>query len=108
MYRNIGKYEKARAYLEKSVALQKETGDRNGEASSYANLGTVYHSFGEYEKAGEYLEKSLAIYNEIGDRNGEASCHRNLAAVYQSVGEYIKKAIQNLKKSLVIHKELHD
>jgi len=31
--------------------IQKETGDRNGEAYCYANLGAVYLSVGDYENA---------------------------------------------------------
>ena len=48
-------------------------GDKNGEASSYGNLGTVFKSLGEYEKAKEHLEKALAIKIQIGDKNGEAT-----------------------------------
>ena len=55
-------------HLQKSLAIQKEIGDRNGEAACYTNLGIVYQSVGEYEKAMEHLQKSLAIQKEIGDR----------------------------------------
>ena len=82
-----------------------EIGDRNGEATCYANLGNVYQSVDEYEKAREYLEKSLVIMKEIGDRNGEAACFTHLGNVYQSVGEY-EKAREYLEKSLVINKEI--
>ena len=52
--------------------IRKEIGDREGEASSYGNLGTVFQSLGEYGKAEEYLQKALAIQSEIGDKEGEA------------------------------------
>ena len=78
--------------------INKETDDRDGEASSYSNLGVVYHSVGECEKAKEYLEKSLAINKEIGNRRGEADCNGNLGTVYVvSVGEY-NKAREHLEK----------
>ena len=32
MYRSVGEYKKAREHLEKSLAIQEEIGDRNGEA----------------------------------------------------------------------------
>lgn len=38
-----------------------QIGDKEGEASSYGNLGTVFQSVGEYDKTKEYLERALAI-----------------------------------------------
>ena len=67
-----------------------ETGDRNGEASAYGNLGIVFHSFDEYAKAKEHLERALALTKEIGDRNGEASAYGNPGTLFQSVGDYGK------------------
>ena len=75
VYISVAEYDKAREYLEKSLAIKKEIGDRNGEANCYLHLGNVYRSFLEYDKKREYVEKSLAIKKEIGDRNGEASCY---------------------------------
>lgn len=37
--------------LKKSLANQKEIGNRTGEASRYVNLGAVYQSVDEYDKA---------------------------------------------------------
>ena len=71
MFQTVGEYEKAREHLEKSLAIQKEIGNRNGEASSYANLGIVYQSVGKYEKAREPLEKSLAIQKKKLEREME-------------------------------------
>ena len=83
MFRSLGEYEKAKEYLEKALAIKIQIGDKNGEASSYGNLGTVFQSLGEYEKAKEYLEKALAITIQIGDKNGEASSYGNLGTVFQ-------------------------
>ena len=87
--------------------MNKEIGDRNGEAACYKNLGVVCQSVGEYEMARQHLEKSLLINKEIGDRNGEAGCYRNLGVVCRSVGEY-EKARKHLEKSLLIKKEIGD
>ena len=68
--------------MEKSLAIQKEIGDRNGEASSYANLGAVFQSVGKYVKAKEHLEKSkFGTHKEFEGRNGEAVAYKNLGAV---------------------------
>ena len=107
MYQSVGEYEKTRDHLEKSLAIKKEIGDRNGEATSYGNLGCVYGSLGEYKKARDHLEKSLAIQKEIGARNGEADSYGNLGNVYRAVGEY-EKARDHIEKSLAIQKEIGD
>ncbi len=85
----------------------KELGDRNGEASCYVSLGTVFETVGEYVKAKEYLEKGLTITKEIGDRNGEASCYYELGTVFQSFGECVK-AKEYLEKGLTITREIGD
>ena len=78
----MGEYEKARKHIEKSLTINREIGDRDGEASCYVNLGDVYKSVGEYENGREYIEKSLTIYTELDDRSGEASCYANLGVAY--------------------------
>ena len=62
---SVGAYEKAREHLEKSLVINKEIGDRNGEATCYTNLGHVYESVGEYEKAREHFEKALVISRDF-------------------------------------------
>ena len=51
MYLSTGEYEKATELFETSLVILKEIGNRNDEATCYANLGTVYKLVGEYEKA---------------------------------------------------------
>ena len=69
MFQSLGKYEKTRGYLEKALVIQIKIGDRNGEATSYWNLGIVFKSLGNYDKAREYMEEAFAIQIEISDRN---------------------------------------
>ena len=105
VYRSVGKYEKAREHLEKSLAIQREIGDRKGEATTYLNFGTMYQSLGEYERAKERLEKSLAISREIGDRHTQALSYLDLGATYCSLGKY-GKATEHNKKALLILREI--
>ena len=55
--------------------IRKEIGDKEGEATDYGNLGTVFQSVGQYTKAEECLQKALLIQKVIGDRKGEASTY---------------------------------
>ena len=65
MFHSLSQYDKAREYQEKALA---DT-DRDGEATSYGNLGTLFQSLGHHDKALEYQEKALAIKIEIGNRD---------------------------------------
>ena len=106
-YQSVGKYEKAREHIEKSITIRREIGKRNGEASCYANLGTLYKSVGEYDKAREHIEKSPTVCSEIGDRSGKASCYEDLGVVYGFAGEE-DKANELLEKALTINRDIGD
>ena len=51
MFESLGQYDKAREYLQKALVIATEIGDRQGEATDYGNLGTVFKSFSQYDKA---------------------------------------------------------
>ena len=82
-----------------------EIGYREGEATSYGNLGTVFNCIYENIQAKEYHEKALAINIEIYHREGEARSYRNLGTVFQSLGECIK-AKEYHEKALAISVEI--
>ncbi|CAH3163816.1 unnamed protein product [Porites lobata] len=107
VFQSVGEYAKAEEYLHKALTINTEIGNKDGEASCYANLGAVFLHVGEYSKAEEYLHKALTINTEIGDREGEALSYMNLGNVFQSVGEY-SKAEEYLHKALTINTEIGD
>ena len=107
MFISLGQYDKAKEYLEKALGIKMQIGDKEGEACSYGNLGTVCQSLGQYDKAKEYLEKALAMRMQIGDKAGEASSYGNLGAVFQSLGQY-NKAKEYLEKALAIEIQIGD
>ena len=78
LFQSVGEYDKAKEYLEQTLSIIIQIGDKEGEASSYGNLGAVFLSLGEYDKAKGYLEKALATQTEIGDKEGEALLIRKL------------------------------
>ena len=102
-----GEYVKAEEYLQKALQIQREIGNKDGEATCYLNLANVFKSLSEYVKAEEYLQKALQMKREIGDRDGEASCYLNLANVFKSLSEYVK-AEEYLQKALQIKREIGD
>ena len=103
MFHSLDEYFKAKEFHHKALDISTEIGDKQGKASSYGNIGTVFQSLNEYIKAKEYHQKALAIHKEIGYKNGEASSYANLGTVFQHFGEYAK-ADEYLKKALGINK----
>ncbi|XP_022795109.1 tetratricopeptide repeat protein 28-like [Stylophora pistillata] len=87
------------------LVITTEIGDRDGEASSYKNLGDVFRSLGQYSKAQEYLEKALLIMSEIGHRRGEAYCYGGLGGLFHYLGEN-DKAKEYFEKALAITAEI--
>ena len=116
-YHSLGQYQQAIQYHQQSLAIDIETGDRNGEATSYIGLGSAYLSLGQYQQAIQYHQQSLAIFTEIGDlaegeirkaaRNGEATSYIGLGSAYLSLGQY-QQAIQYYQQSLAIFTEIGD
>jgi len=80
-------------YLEESLDIRIETGDKRGTAISLNSLGMVSFDQGNYERAKKYLEESLVINNEIGNKSGIADCIYNFGNIVLSMGDY------NLAKS---------
>jgi len=87
------------------LAIDREIGNRAGEAGSLVNLGVCYQSLSDIQQAIEYHEQSLAIFREIGNRAGEAGSLNNLGNCYQSLPDY-QRAIDYHKQSLAIEREI--
>ena len=84
LFQNLALDFQVEEYYNEALEINKKTGDREGKARCYANLGTVYRSSAEYKKAKEYQDKALLMRKEIGDRKEEARCYGNhLRIVYK-------------------------
>ena len=66
-YRQLGEYQRAIDFHQQSLEIQREVGDRQGEAACLGNLGSVYRQLGEYQRAIDFHQQSLEIQREIGD-----------------------------------------
>ncbi len=104
---SVGDYGRALGYLEQSLKIQQEIGDRSGEGATLNNLATLAHSQGDYGRALGYLEQSLKIQQEIGDRSGEGTTLNNLSQIYDAQGDY-SRALGYLEQSLKIRQEIGD
>ena len=68
---SLGKYNRARAYLEKALSIDKKIhGDNHVYvAPDLDRLGIVSHRVGDYEAAEEYYNKALRIYKKSVGKN---------------------------------------
>src|SRR6266511_38401 len=84
-----------------------ELGDRNGEAITLTNIGTVYWSLGETHKALAKFSEALPLSRAVGDRVGEADNINNIGVIYHVLGE-LHKALEKYEEALRIFRAAGD
>jgi tetratricopeptide (TPR) repeat protein len=102
-----GRYEEARAHLEKQLALSREIEDRRGEAMATGYLGNVLFGHGRYEEARARLKESLAITREIGLRQVEGHALASLASCTEAAGD-TEAALRLHREALAIRREVDE
>lgn len=65
---------KLRNILTKHLSFRVQIDDKEGEASSNENLGTVFLSLVKYDKVKEYLKKAPAIKKEMMTKGEKPIC----------------------------------
>ena len=103
-HESLGEYGRAVDLHAQALAIDRETGDRQGEGAQLGNLGISYDRLGEYGRAIDLHTQALAIDREIGDRRGEGADMGNLGNCYCSLGEY-RRAIDLHTQALAIDRE---
>ncbi|NEQ29857.1 MAG: CHAT domain-containing protein, partial [Leptolyngbya sp. SIO4C5] len=106
-YDSLGDYRQAIDFLQQTLEIKRQIGDRRGEANALGNLGNAYHALGDYLQAIDFHQQSLEIAQQIGDRRGEAASLGNLGSAYYSLGDY-QKAIDFQQQSLEIARQIGD
>ncbi len=95
---NAGEIEDAIALYEKSLAINEQIGNVQGQAATLQNLASIKANRGEIEDAIALYEKSLVINEQIGNVQGQAATLHNLASIKANRGE-IEDAITLYEKS---------
>jgi predicted ATPase/DNA-binding XRE family transcriptional regulator len=103
----LGDYEQAELLYNKSIALQRELGEKRGLAMALCNLGSVHWSRGDYEAARSLYEESLGLYEEVGDKWGISVTLTNLGVVASAQRDY-EEARRIQEKNLAIKRDLQD
>jgi len=73
VYEDTNRFQEALESYNLSLEIEKEIGDRAGEAQTLHQIAIVYQLTNRFQEALESYNLSLEIKKEIGDRAGEAS-----------------------------------
>ena len=82
-HHRLGDYRQAIDLYTQALAIARDTGKRQGEASALGGLGICHHCLGDYRQAIDLHTQALAIARDIGNRRGEASALGNLGTATQ-------------------------
>jgi serine phosphatase RsbU (regulator of sigma subunit) len=100
-------YNKAIAYYNKSLQIDKELGDIKEMSKSYNNLGSIYADLESFDTAIVCFNQSLAIRDKLNDKSGISKCYNNIGLVYFYKSDY-NNALDYYFKSLKIKEEIED
>jgi predicted ATPase/DNA-binding winged helix-turn-helix (wHTH) protein len=102
-----GDYPAAEHFLQQSLSLYEELGDKSGIAVSLNALAVTARDRGDYSAAQSNFERSLACWRMLSDRLAIARCLHNLANVVKVRGDY-PRALWALREAVDIFGELGD
>lgn len=100
-YLNVKQNEELKYQMD-TLQMNRENGNRQGEANTLANIGFIYSSKENYDESLKYFTQAVQINNEIGSRQGEANQLLNLGATCRLKGD-LEKALNFSNKALDIH-----
>ncbi|TVL99936.1 MAG: hypothetical protein CV087_16070 [Candidatus Brocadia sp. WS118] len=106
-YMDIGNFEVAIRYFERTLEIGRTEEERLMEAAGLGNLASAYLRMGDAKKAIEFYKQDLAIIREMGERQSESIVLGNLGNAYRQLGD-VHAAINFYQQSLSIAHELGD
>ncbi len=83
-------YKKAIQFHEKSLALKKESGDKNGIAGSFVSLGEINLFLKNYKEAITYFNEGLSLAKKIGAKERIKFAFAGLSKSYAGIRKFEK------------------
>ena len=103
----MGRYQEAQGYLEESLAIAREIGDKRRIAAVLQPLGLAYLGQGNLAKAREHLEEALALARELGNKRELAAAITLVAHLHRVEGD-LGKAEPLYENVVALARELGD
>lgn len=104
---NLGAYDRALKESSHALEIFKMLRHKNGQASSYLRIGSIYYKIGDFDHALENFLAAVKILEESRDREPTAYVYNSLGAVYFARRDY-KNALNYFNKTLEIWKKLNN
>lgn len=98
-----GTQEKAKALLEKAIAIHKSMGRKDALAGDYTRLGDVYSTAEEYDQAQTAIGEALDLNKALGRKKEMAANYRALAKTHRYD---LDEAESLLKEAAALHEAL--
>lgn len=102
-----GDFAAATRFLEKSLQLYRQVGDKARMAFALTAAGVAAHDQGAYARASALYGESLALNREIGDKVGTMLALNNWGNIAREQGDYAR-AQTLFKESLALAQEIGD
>ena len=103
----MGRYGEAQRYLEESLAIARELGDKVRIAAALQPLGMASLGQGHLGTARAHLEEALALARDLGDKRNLAAAMNAIAQLYRIEGA-LDKAELLYENVLTLARELDD
>jgi len=103
----MGRYAEAAGYLQETLSISRERGDRHRIAAALQPLGLVALGRGDAGAAQEHFEEAVALTQAMGDRRDLASAVNNLAQVLRLKGQ-LDRAEALYEQAVALARELGD
>jgi tetratricopeptide (TPR) repeat protein len=101
----MGRYAEAQRYLEESLAIARELGDKVRIAAALQPLGMASLGQGHLAGARAHLEEALALAHELGDKRNLCAAMNAIAQLYRIEGA-LDEAEALYEKALALAREL--
>jgi DNA-binding SARP family transcriptional activator len=106
-YVDLGRFDAAWSAAQRSLAIQRQQGNRYLEGVTLGIQGRASRELGRFTDAVGHLELALTIFRELGQQYGEADALTDLADALLCL-EQVDGAIARLHESLAIRREIGD
>jgi predicted ATPase len=103
----MGRYAEAQRYLEESLAIARELGDKPRIAAALQPLGMASLGQGHLGAARSHLEEALALAHELGDKRNLCAAMNAIAQLYRTEGALDEAEIL-YESALGLARELDD
>ena len=104
---NMGRHDEALQYLEESLAIARQLGDRERIAATLQPLGRTYLALGELDIAHVHLEEALELAEASGRQREIAAALSCLVQLRRAAGDY-DSAMQLCEQCLALARTIDD